>query len=345
MANAIREGGRLQVGKEVTPGTLVAATRRLLGSTVSFNREQEQETFEDHVSGTLARVVRKPLITRNGTLLEYTAPLSFQEVLLIGLLGIDGAATPVAADPEFTWTFDPLVTALPGQLAYTFEWVEDDLAGNAYEVEAGFGFLESAEITGGVEGVPEMTLNIRMRKSVESTMTGALTVPTEETAPNLLWKHFIADDWASLGVDAVQITGQILEFTWTYTSGLTARYYQDGRTDLDFSAVQAGKRGSDLVITAAIGAQSGSFVRSEQAHKDAGTMRFHRLQIDGDDIDTNPFSIAIDGAYYHAADSMSERGEDEDGVMTTTVHLVSGLDTVSSRQERITVVTDQETFP
>lgn len=345
MANASREGGRLQVGKEVTPGTLVAATRRLLGSTVSYNREQSQETFEDHVSGTLARVVRKPLITRNGTLLEYTAPLSFQEGLLIGLLGMDGAATPTTSLGESTWVFDPLVTALPGQLAYTFEWVEDDLAGNVYEVEAGFGFLESAEISGGIEGVPEMTLNVRMRKSVESTATAALAVPTEETAPNLLWTHFIADDWASLGVDAVQITGQIIEFTWTYNSGLMARYFQDGRVDLDFSAVQARKRSSELTITAAIGTQSGSLVRAEQAHKDAGDMRFHRLQIDGDDVVTNPFSIAIDGAYYHAEDSMSTRGEDDDGMMTTEIHLVSGLDTVSSRQERITVVNDMATFP
>lgn len=345
MANAIREGGRLQVGFEVTPGTRVAAVRRLLGSTVSYNREQSMETFEDHVSGTLATRVRAPLVTRNGTLLEYTAPLSFEEILLLGFLGIEGGAAVVDADPEFTWVFDPLVTATPGDKRATFEWVESDLAGNEYEVEAGFGFLETAEISGGVEGVPEMVLNMRMQKSVESTATGALAVPTEETAPNLLWTHFMADDWASLGDDAPQITGQIIEFTWTYTSGLMARYYQDGRADLDFSTVQARKRSMDLELTVAIGAQSGSFVREEQVHKDARDLRFHRLQIEGDTIGTNPASIAIDGAYYHADDSMSERGEDADGIMTTTMHLISGLDPVTSRQERLTVVNGLATFP
>lgn len=343
MANAIREGSRFQIGKEVTPGTLVAATRRLLGSSVNYAREQEQEPFEDHVSGTLARVVRAPIITRNGTLVEYTAPLSFEEILILGLLGMDGGVTPTGAAAEKTWTFAQAVTAAPGQDSYTLEWVEDDLAGNTYEVEAGLGFVESAEITGGIEGVPEMTLNIRARKSVESVATGSLAVPAEETAPNLLWSHFMDDTWAGLG--GTQILGQILEFTWTYTTGLTARYYQDGRATLDFSAVQAGKRMADLVITAAIGAQAGSFVRAEQAKKDARALRFHRLRIQGDTIDTLPHEIFLDGAYYHAADSMNERGEDEDGVMTTTVHLQSALDPTSSRDVGMTVVNSLATFP
>lgn len=344
MPNAIREGSRFQIGKEVTPGTLVAASRRLIGETVSYHREQEQEAHEDHVSGVLARVVRPPTVTRNGTLVEYSAPLTFEEVLLIGLLGMKGGVTPTDADPEFTWLFEPLPTAVPGQDAYTAEWVESDLNGHEYEVEAGLGFLEEATIEGGTEGVPSMSLNIRARKSIESTATGALAVPVYDEAPSLKFKHSIGDAWADFDTFD-QITGQILSFTWTFTTGLTARYYQDGRVDLDYSNVQAGKRMIDLTLVAAIDPQATGIVRSEQAHKDAGDIRFHRIEIEGDTIETNPFLIQLDGAYYHAADSMDDRGDDDDGVMTATIHLQSAYDPTAARDIRLNVVNALSAFP
>lgn len=344
MANAIREASRIQIGAEVTPGTRVAATRRLIGSGVSFTREQAVEPFEDHVSGTLVRAVRSPVVTRNGTLLEYTAPMSFEEILIPLLLGMEGGVTPTGAGDEKTWVFDPAVNAVPDQDSYTFEWVEDDLAGNAYEVEAGYAFLESFRITGGVEGVPEMVINVRMRKAAESTATAAIAIPIETEAPNLLWSHFMDEAFADLG--DTQVLGQVISFEYEYTTGLTARYYQDGNVDLDFSGVQAGKRMAELTLTVAINpAASGSFVRDEQAAKDAGSLRFHRLQIDGPTIDTLPAQVIIDGAYYHADDSMSERGSDDDGVLVTTVHLLSALDPVASRDVGVTVVNSLATFP
>ncbi|MCH8058362.1 MAG: hypothetical protein IIB78_10885, partial [Proteobacteria bacterium] len=75
MHTAIRGLSRIQIGVEITRGTPVAATRRLLLKGGTYSRIEDYENHEDEIHGTLARVVSAPTLTRQGTLFEFTNSL------------------------------------------------------------------------------------------------------------------------------------------------------------------------------------------------------------------------------------------------------------------------------
>ena len=340
MASAVKAATLLQIGKETVRGTLVAATRRMTGG-ATVRRTMAQEMFEDEMYGVLARTARAPVITANGFELEYTAPLSFEELLLPLLSGMKGAVTPTGAGADKTWTFTPGVAADPVPDTFTVEWVESDFT-NDQEWEAGYAFTTGWGVKVGVTGLAELSVSMAARKAVSSTKTASVALPALNYAPALTWKVYVDDAWAGLGTTPV--TGQVYGADWKFDTGIKPQTYLDGRAAVDFSQYEFGSRSAELSLEAVVSPTAG-IVIAEQAKKDTPALRFVRLELSGAALGGGTYKIQIDGAYYHAEDSLSERGADRDGNMITGMHLLSAYDPTGAQDVRVLVVNALTAYP
>jgi len=354
MAPTIKQATRIQIGKETTRGTAVAATRRILTKNATYRLLEEFEEHQGQMHGTLARAATAPTLVRNGTEFELTTDLDFEQLLMFLLSGVKGAVTPTTpgSGEARLWTFTPSVTADPEPETYTLEYAERDMESSPNELglEAPYAFTTALELTGGEEGVPQIKASMVARKTSLAVSTPALTLPTVSYAGNLRWAVYIDGTWAGLGT--TQITGQVYGFTWRFSDFLRAAYYLDNRSDLDFSTYEyPGPDGRivDLTIDTVLGAASGDLVPTEDGNKSAGTKRFVRVELVGAAFSAPDSSlyrtITLDGCYVHAADSMQDRGEDREGNKITRLHLLSFYDSTQAQDFQVAVQNALASFP
>jgi len=347
MSNAIKVATLIQIGKETTRGTAVAATRKILTKAATFKVLETLEEFEGQMQGTLARTAVAPVVTRNGTEFEIVTDLDFEQILLALLSGVKGGVTPTTpgTGEARLWTFTPSVTADPLPTTYTIEYAERDMDASPNELglEAPFGFATGFEIAGGLDQLPQLTISMVARKTGLAASTGALSLPTLTVASNLRWGVYIDNTWAGLG--ATQITGQIYGFTYKFSDFLRPDYFLDNRSDLDFSNYEFKPRIVDLTMDVNLGAASGDLVPTEDGNKSAGTTRFVRLDLKGSAFSAPDGGlvrfIRLDGAYFHAADSMQDR----EGNEITRVHLLSTYDATQAQDVQMAVQNNLTAFP
>lgn len=333
---------KVQIGQEaVAAGTAANATRRLIAS-ARYTWQQDVFEFTDQDSGVFARVPRQGVITRQGSEIELTTPLDFQQILLPLLSGVKGAVTGADADPVFTWTFTPATATAPAIDTYTVEF-EEASGSDVAELEFYYGHTTEMEITATDDGVPELRWVMKGRATVQGTKTAGQTVPALIYAPNARWTVDVDDTWATLGT--ANKAGQVYGFRWTYRGSTHPAYYLDGRADLDFTQTEQGKPEVELEMDVVHDPAAASLIQDEETHKAAQDLRFVQLQLTGPTLGGSNYSVTLNGCYYHASDSMSSRGEDRDGNLITRIHLVSAYDPTSTNQASIVVVNNLATFP
>jgi hypothetical protein len=153
----------------------------------------------------------------------------------------------------------------------------------------------------------------------------------------------VDDTWATLGT--ANKAGQVYGFRWTYRGQVHPAYYLDGRSDLDFTQTEQSKPECELEMDVIHDPVATSLVQDEETHKAAQDLRFIQLVLTGAALGGGTYKVQLDGSFYHAADSLSERGSDRDGNMTTRLHLVSAYDPTSTNHVSVVVVTDVAAFP
>ena len=338
---AVKAAELVQIGKEGTRGSLVTATRRLIGD-CRFSIEQEHRDFADRQYGNLARTSRAPVITQNRTAFSIRSDLDAEQILVALLSGVKGGVTGSGGGADKTWTFTPGIGADPAPDTYTIEFTEENFS-DVKEYEAGYGFCTDFEVSWGIDGVPELTINMVARKAAESTKTASIAVPSLNPTAALQTSVYVDDSWANLG--NTQISNQIYGARAAYTTGITMQFYLDGRADLDFTQYVFDKRSLDLTMDVEVDPSASGFVILEKADKDAGTMRFVRVEIIGAALGGSNYTVRIDGAYYHAPDSMVERGSDRDGHNQVSVHLMSAHDSSQDQDVAFVVINALTSFP
>jgi hypothetical protein len=174
-------------------------------------------------------------------------------------------------------------------------------------------------------------------------MTGSLAVPTLVYAPNLRWACYVDDTWAGLG--GTQIAGQVYGFRWLYKNNVRPGYYLDNRSPLDFTQPEYARPEVDLDLDVVHDPNSSKFIQTEEAKKDADTARFVELRLTGAALGGSNYSIKLQTACHHAADSMEERGNDREGNLAVRAHLVSEYDATSGNQVSVVVVNNLTAFP
>ncbi len=350
-ASAIKHARLSQVGEEVTRGTAVAATRRLLTKDLTYRVMEDLEAFEGQQHGTLSRTVTPPVPVRNGVEIQYENNLDFEQLLLFLLSGLKGAVTPSTpgSGEARLWTFTP-VNADPVPDTYTFEFADRDLASTPNEIglEAPYCFTTELSITGAVDGVPQVSASMVGRKVSSVTVTPALALPSVSYAGNLRWAIYVDESWANLGT--TKVAAQIYGFTWTLSNLLYPAHYLEDRSTLDFAQYEYRPKVVDLTMDFAIEPSAGLLVNAnEPTDKAAGTKRFVRIEITGGAFDSPDDGlnrlVTIDGSYVHQPDSLQDRGEDRDSAAIAHIHLMNAYDSTQGDDITVTVQNNLATFP
>lgn len=341
MTSSIKLLETVQVGKETVKGTAVAATRRLIGDG-RYERIQDVYEFLDQNSGVFARVPRQGVVTKHGTALEMKGPLDFQQILLPCLSGMKGGVTAVGAGSDKVWTFDPSTSVPPALDAYTLEYTERSPNHDA-EMECAYGITEEIEITASTDAMSELRYRMFGRATADSTMTPALTVPTLELAAPVRWGGFVDTTFAGIGV--TQILAQIYGFRWTYKNAVHPGFYLDNRSTLDFGTEEYGRPECELEIDVVHDPDPAKFVQVQEAFKTAQTLQFIEMRLTGAVLGASTYLVKLQGAYYHMADSMQQRGNDRDGNQTVRMHFGSAYDPVSAFHVKAIITNNLATFP
>ena len=240
----------LQVGKETTPGTAVAATQRVIGAaTLTPEIDRYEETYPRGV-----RVMASPddADVRKGSLLTMDADLDFEHVLVPLNCGLaKGTITRVApptTPATYTHAFQPSVTAAVLLHAFTAEVAVSDGSTKHYEREVAYGTVRSLTITWAANEMTKLAYEAFGRAEQSSALTPSLAVVAgRELIPSNRWTLAIDDTRAKLG--ATQITGIFRGGSLAITGGAEPKYTIDGRTDLDFTGLDTRNLTAELSLT------------------------------------------------------------------------------------------------
>ena len=213
----------LQMGKETTAGTLVAATRQWYGQGSGEIDIDDMLSMQRGNRGTRTQLVgaaTRGVAVKLGYQSDPDIGAAYDELHYIyGQL--DGGNTGVGAGADKVWTIAPSQTGANAQEAYTIE-VGDDTQ------EFEFGYCQASDFTlsAAKDGMTQLGVNWFARQPVKSTKT-AVAANTAVRIPGYLWAPKFATAQSGLA-GASETLNFLQDFSVTYTTGLVPRFYQDG---------------------------------------------------------------------------------------------------------------------
>ena len=250
-----------QIGKESTPGTGVAATRRMYFN-IDDSRLSRERTARPHRFATGSRDNVRAF-TLGSTQVGGTVSLamSADEIIELLLMTINGGVTPTGASP-YVWTFTPGTSLDPA----TIEW--DDGA-NEWEANGCYGGKLSIE--GSVEEENKVTMDVFGMALVSTTMTGGLT----EGVPSFIegWEtNFYIDAFGGTP-GTTQIEGTLINWSIEIDNQLERKYFASNTQDA--GAITLG----EIMVSAKLTFEaSASQSDTEFTNWDAATKRLVQLE-------------------------------------------------------------------
>lgn len=233
---------KIQMGREVTPGTAVAATAVWRG-TGTPEDEREVVFVEEDIG--IALPTDRSYVSRLGAKFPFDAtPATFEQLIHIGEAGIKtigtGAADGVGTDKIYNFTLP--TTAANTIKTYTLEGGDDAAA-----EEMEYCFVEDFALEG-APGEPLMlTANWRGRQLGPTTFTGALTAPTVEDILFSKGKLYIDAIGGTHG--STQKSNTLIGMNFNLKTGYVASDPGDGNLYFMFHKWVKSAFGGDLNIT------------------------------------------------------------------------------------------------
>ena len=223
---------KLQLGKETTAGTPVAATTIWRGTGVL--EDKREAYFPDEDIGYIAPVNRAVYPFTLGQLDLDEVPATFQQLPYILAMGVDGVVTGVAdgVGSDYIYTYEFPTTALKTPKTFTIE------GGDNEQVEQmPYAFCESFAISGkGKE--PWMIGATLIGNSVDPVegFTAAVPLPAIEEILFQKTKLYIDAVGGSIGTTQIECT--LHEFTLDVTTGFYGMFAANGK--LGFCKINGG---------------------------------------------------------------------------------------------------------
>lgn len=329
MATAIETLRKVQIGRESTKGTLVAATKQLVGRA---DLREEQDFYRSEMPiGIRGNVGGAGVITRAGSMIDFESELTAEEILWFLLTGVQGQVTPTGTD-DYTWVFEPDLVAADIDIdTATVEVVESDGTTNHVASEVGYAMTSSLRIEWTPTGQVDFNASMFGRKRQASTPTGALTpYATREVLIGAASSHFL-DTTAYADVGDTQLSGIVLGGSLEIQTGLRGRHTADARADKDFSGHRVGKTFIDLSMTVELDAVGAARLGNYRSND----IVYVRNKFAGSVVDSLPRMVQVDGAYRFK--DFPSLGTDEEQ-RTITLNLESVYDPTSGKTYEVTVV-------
>jgi hypothetical protein len=302
MAQGIKALRRLQMGKETTPGTAVAATSYWRGTgTIQDNLTT---VFPNEDIGIIPGVDRSYQPKTEALLTLDPTPATFEQVGYIFQMGICASTSSTDANGYY-WDYDFPVATSDARVSTdlrTYTWEGGD---NAQAEEFAYGFVRSFTLSGSAGEALMMSAEIVGREVGTSTFTGSLSIPT--VTEILFSKGSLYVDPTSDSVGTTQISNEFLDMDLSVTTGWIPVYTADG--NLYFSFVKQAMPEIILSITF----EHNTNAIAQIAAWRAETAKQIRLQFDG--ATGNQLIIDMAGKW----DNFSKIGErDGNDIVTGT---------------------------
>jgi hypothetical protein len=333
MGTAILPLQKIQIGEETTKGTIVPAQRILRGQWtveegIRFYRSAYPEGFRANVGGA-------GVILQKGMTFRCSTELNADEILWPLLLGVRGNISPTTSVDEETWVFDPqLNTGLPTLDSASLEWVESDGSTNHIASKAGYAMCRSFGIEWGDVAEARLNYELFARARQVSTPTAALTAyASREIMVSQMVSVFLDTAWAGLG--GTLLSGIVRSGRWECTTGIEPNHTTNTRSDRDYTNHKlVGKLRATLSLVMELDAAAAAMINT---YYRSNALAFIRIKASGgSNINSNPRSVQVDGAYRFADNgfSMSDDGE----IRLVTMSLESVYDTTGGKSLLFTVL-------
>lgn len=276
-----------QFGVETTPGTLVAAVRGLVG-TLKLEDDKTRE-LRDEVRGSFAggnTLVDLAYASKG----KYTGDATVAELPLWLSAGLRGDVTPTTPDGSGAplarlWTFTaPTAAPIPATKFLTLYHGDDTQV-----MRAGGCFATKIKLMGGPKKRVSIETEVAGRRYQTGTFAG-VTSGGHEAIKSQLNKWFIDPTSGTIG--ATQLAGTMYDWSWTYDSGITADYTEDGTLDM------TGVNRKTPTVMLEFTAKWNTAMVTEFTNYDNATRRLIRMENTGTLIAATTFNrLRIDGCY------------------------------------------------
>lgn len=263
----------IQLGRETTAGTAVAATTVWAGEANKFeNLAVPVFPMEDR--GRLSPSDRTYVPQVGGKLTPPACPATFEQIVHIFEAGIE-ADTPASDGSGYIYEYNFPTTAANTIKTYTIE------AGDGAQCdEVEYCFVPEFKLAGSAGQALTMQPTWQGRQLTDTAKTAGQVVPAvRETINVSKGSVFVNDTFASLGATAVSST--IVGLTMDVKTGLSAHFTADGGA-LCFTDINQNDPSGSIDVTMEYNATG----VAEEAKYLAGTGRFLRIQFNGAALNT-----------------------------------------------------------
>lgn len=284
-----------QLGKETTPNTTVAATRRMYFGDKSVMKRERPPRPKRFSTGTRQSVRAFTLgMTEVGG--SWEMPLSASEIIEWLLMSIAGGVTPTDNDPVFLWVFTPgnsLESA-------TAEWYD-----GARGWDCGGVLINKLTFEGSVDGENMVKAEPFGMSMETATPTGSLT----ERVPDFIegWETALFVDSFGGTPGSTQVDGTLINWSVELDNMLERKAFAQNTNN--YLALPMGEIGVKAKLTFEA-APSGT--ATEFANWDAATKRLVRLMFGNNEVisgsDKKFVSVDIPGAWDAVDISGSDKG-------------------------------------
>lgn len=338
MANGVKALRKIQLGKESggAPGTPVAATTVWRG--MGLLEDQREIKHVDEEVG-IALPTTRAYVPKLGAQITFDPiEATFQQLPYIFEAGVSiETPTQDGAGSDYIYAYAMPATAQNTIETYTIEGGDNQLA-----QEVDYCFVESFKISGNAgEGVM-MEATWRGRDVVDTTFTGALSVPT------LVAGDHIVFGGSNLYIDAVggtigttEIASTLLSFELDVTTGLKAKWTNLGN-DFDFVYFDRGSFSATLKLVY----EHNAAADAQRDLYEVATPRLIRLKFTGPAVGTPGTTYSNKTFIINAAGIYTAMPYgDVDGNATVEAEMQIGHDLTASQGLDFIVVNELSSLP
>jgi hypothetical protein len=273
MSTGIKAFRKIQLGKETTAGSAVAATAIWRG--IGTIEENIETVFPNEDIGILGGVTRSYIPKTMATLALESTPATFEQLPYILECGIEKNVTVSTDTPGFKYSY-----AFPIQTTDIHETTDLQTftvegGDNNEAVEFAYGICTDFNLSGNAGEALMMSATLVGRQASTSTFTGSIAVPTIESVLFSKGKMYIDACAATSDIGKTQITNTLLQADLSVQTGWTPVFTADG--NIYFSFIKQVAPEVVLKITF----EYNTSALAEIAAWRLGTARQIRLQFDG----------------------------------------------------------------
>lgn len=276
--------GQVQIGKESTPGTAVAASRKMyFEPDVVLTRERGSRAHKFAVGrrdNTLAHTLGPEMVKGS-----FKQVMSADELIELLLCTVAGGVTPTGAGAVKTWTFTPGNTLDP----LTVEWYD---GARGWRASGMYG--SSLKISGSVNDKTTVSAEMMGLAMVQNALTGALgdRVPTFIEG----WETQLYIDAFGGTAGTTAVNGTLVNWEIDISNGMAHEFFAEN--DINAGVITVG----EVEISAKLTFRADPAVAlTEFNNWDAGTKRLVQLKFgDNDEIsggDNRFVKVNLPGAW------------------------------------------------